>query len=281
MKKTKNLLFALIITTAFFVTTNVFAATSRSLTIVFHPNNGQTGEIKEVCQDSQCNDVVAKLVALQIATPTRDGYTFAGWYTDQNLTTPAVDYAHNSGATVTINSDVTWNYYAKWINNSETGSTSATDIAMFLKLIIDDDTTKEIKICDATSCEFEKSLKKINLPTPEKEGYKFEGWYLDEEYTAKIKDTTELLAAIEKTKIKADNSTYTDDDSVPVEILFSGSGNLEEQTEKSSFVLYAKWSQVVKTGNTGINKGLLLIIIGSLMIGAGSAVIYKKTRNNN
>ena len=38
-------------------------------------------------------------------TPTREGYTFAGWYTDKNL-------SNSTGASVTINGDTT--IYAKW-----------------------------------------------------------------------------------------------------------------------------------------------------------------------
>jgi uncharacterized repeat protein (TIGR02543 family)/LPXTG-motif cell wall-anchored protein len=280
MKKIKKILFALIITTAFFATTNAFAApASRSLTIVFHPDKGDEVEIKEVCKDSECDNVLTKLAALQIPSITKNGYTFKGWYTDENFTTPIVDYAHASGQTVNITTDVTWNYYAKWEANSDEGSTAVIDIETYLKLIIDDKTSKEIKICGADDCATTNAMytkiEKVNLPIQEKDGYKFEGWYLDKKYTAKIKDTKEFVAALKKTKFKTDGTPYTDDDSVPVSV------DNDEENGKYSYVLYAKWSQVVKTGNTGISRGILLTIIGILMIGAGSVVVYKKTRKNN
>lgn len=285
MKKTKNLLFALIITTAFFVTTNVFAETSKSLTIVYNPNNGEKPNITEVCEGNTCDSVMTKLKSLQLPTPTREGYTFKGWFTDKALTKPVVDYSAASAPTVTVNSDITWNYYAKWEQNS--GSTSA-DVNAYLVLVIDEDNQKEIKICGPDDCfvanTIIENIKKINLPIPEKEGYKFEGWYLNDDYKVKVKDTKEFSKAIEKMKINEDG-TVAEDDTSGVVMSISGSGNLEKQSEKISYKLYAKWTkdgkQVVKTGNTGMNSGMLFTIIGILMISAGSIVIYKKTRNNN
>ena len=325
MKKTKKLLFTLIVTTAFFISTNVFAEGSDgvSLTIKYHVNGGNTIPDKLVCTDDGCNDVMNKLQAIELPTPTREGYTFKGWYQEESLTNPVFDYAHPTGdiGSIALGDGANYfNYYAKWekittgasgttpsgsstsepntqgSNTPEEGSTSAST-EMYLSLIIDDDNKKEIKICSINdNCTdqsiFETKLKKINLPIPEKEGYKFEGWYLDEKYTTKIKNTTEVFEAINKTKIKTDGTVFTEDGSAPIGMSISGSGNLEEQYEKVSFKLYAKWTkdgkqvvktdkQVVKTGNTGMNSGMLFTIIGILMISAGSVVIYKKTRNNN
>ena len=82
-----------------------------------------------------------------------------------------------------------------------------------------------------------------------------------------------------------ETGAVAEDDTSGVSMSISGSGNLEKQSEKISYKLYAKWTkdgkQVVKTGNTGMNSGMLFTIIGILMISAGSVVIYKKTRNNN
>ncbi len=120
---------------------------------------------------------------------------------------------------------------------------------------VDGEEIEQINICKTCT----ESDKDLELPQPTKEGYKFEGWYNDEKFSKKVTGTYRESGATPK--LENVNWTTKCDDSITT--------------------LYAKWSQVVKTGNTGINKGLLLIIIGSLMIGAGSAVIYKKTRNNN
>lgn len=288
MKKTKKLLFTLIVTTAFFISTNVFAETSKSLTIVYNPNNGEKPNITEVCEGNTCDSVMTKLKSLQLPTPAREGYAFKGWFTDEALTKPVVDYSAASAPTVTVNSDITWNYYAKWEQGSGSTSTDDYELNAYLVLVIDEDTKKEIKICGPDNCSvgntITENIKKINLPIPEKEGYKFEGWYLDDDYKVKVNDTKEFSKAIEKMKT-TETGAVAEDDTSGVSMSISGSGNLEKQSEKISYKLYAKWTkdgkQVVKTGNTGMNSGMLFTIIGILMISAGSVVIYKKTRNNN
>lgn len=52
------------------------------------------------------------------ADPTREGYTFAGWYTDEDCTAGnEFDFAANDG---TVDEDTT--LYAKWVRNSSAGS---------------------------------------------------------------------------------------------------------------------------------------------------------------
>ena len=50
--------------------------------------------------------------SFELPTPTREGFTFAGWYTDETYDTPA-----SNGGTYKISSDTT--VYAKWIKNVE------------------------------------------------------------------------------------------------------------------------------------------------------------------
>ena len=323
MKGIKKILFTLAIVATFFITTDVFAEVSggRTLIIQYNTNGGNTIADTIVCEDDTCEDVSSALRTMQLPTPTRSGYTFKGWYTDEALTEGVVDYSTlpETLEPMPINGVKVWTYYAKWEQNStdtsgigsndssintsgngnnagstntsedeETGSIAVQSVAVYLSLVLDEDSKKEIKICDTDECENESALetkiKKIDLPTPEKDGYEFEGWYLDDEYTAKIKDTKELLEAIKKTKIKENGTTFTEDDSTPVSISISGSGNLEEQSQKISYKLYAKWTkidkQVIKTGNTGLNQSSLFVIIGSVMVIAGAVILFKKSKTN-
>lgn len=324
MKGIKKILFTLAIVATFFITTDAFAEISggRTLIIQYNTNGGNTIADTIVCEDDTCEDVSSALRTMQLPTPTRSGYTFKGWYTDEALTEGVVDYSTlpETLEPMTINGVKVWTYYAKWEQNStstsendsntgststsgsesntgstntsedeEIGSTTGQSIAIYLSLILDEDSKKEIKICDTDECDNESALetkiKKIDLPTPEKEGYKFAGWYLDEEYTTKIKDTKELFDAFKKTNIEVDGvTTSTNDGSTPVSISISGSGNLEEQSEKMSINLYAKWTkvdkQVVKTGNTGLNQSNLFVIIGSVMVLVGAVILFKKSKTN-
>ena len=92
-------------------------------------------------------------------SPTKKGYKFLGWYTEENFINEIKD---------TSNQNTNLNLYAKW---------EIKDITITLEK--DKETSPE-KITG-------KYLEKIpKLPSPEKEGYKFLGWYdktLENEFT--------------------------------------------------------------------------------------------------
>ena len=89
-----------------------------------------------------------------LPTPTKTGNTFAGWYQDQELTTPAT-------SETIINNDTV--FYAKWIEditvtfNAKGGTVSPSSVT------------------------FQQGTAIGQLPTPEKIGYDFDGWYTDDE----------------------------------------------------------------------------------------------------
>ncbi len=297
MKKINKTIMVLVTIFTFCLTKNVFAeecVTSvgmQKYNVIFNTNGGNTIENMSICSTCGSSEV-GKAEALAVI-PTRKGYTFDGWYADSELTIKVTDWSKVNIITEKDSNGcpldtMKVNLYAKWEQAS--GSTSADDYELnaYLVLVIDEDTKKEIKICGPDNCSvanaITENIKKINLPIPEKEGYKFEGWYLDDDYKVKVNDTKEFSKAIEKMKT-TETGAVAEDDTSGVSMSISGSGNLEKQSEKISYKLYAKWTkdekQVVKTGNTGMNSGMLFTIIGILMISAGSVVIYKKTRNNN
>ena len=90
-----------------------------------------------------------------IPTPERSGYTFAGWYTDDNTFQNEV----TSATVITANTD----FYAKWIEN----------ITVTLNAKGGTVTPSSITFASGTEVG--------TLPTPEKNGYDFKGWFTDDE----------------------------------------------------------------------------------------------------
>ncbi len=91
---------------------------------------------------------------ITLPTPTKEGYTFQGWYTDSKFETEVL------GETYTI--DIGRTLYAKWspyegtIIFESNGGTEYEDLVF--------------------------SAQKVEIPSPEKEGFIFEGWYLNQTF---------------------------------------------------------------------------------------------------
>lgn len=90
------------------------------------------------------------------AEPTKDGYSFAGWYTDVNCTT-AYDF------NTSVNEDIT--LYAKWL----------------AKYTVSFDTDGGSTVESQTVVTGNKATKPASNPT--KDGYNFKGWYKDSAHT--------------------------------------------------------------------------------------------------
>jgi uncharacterized repeat protein (TIGR02543 family) len=103
--------------------------------------------------------------ALTLPTPTRTGYTFAGWYAEAGLTT----LIGNAGASYTPTSDST--LYAKWTGGTYTltynynGATGGNS------------TVSSAYLTGGTA---------ITLPTPTKSNFTFAGWYSDAGLTNQV-----------------------------------------------------------------------------------------------
>ena len=104
--------------------------------------------------------------------PTKDGYTFAGWYKDAGLTTPF------NFATETINADIT--LYAKWTQNAPTSYT------------VTFNTNGGTAINPQTITAGEHVTKPED---PTKDGYTFDGWYKDAEFTTAFDFVKETINA--------------------------------------------------------------------------------------
>ncbi len=101
-----------------------------------------------------------------LLTPLRNGYTFAGWYTDRNTTERFV--IPQGG--VVLSSDL--NLYAKWSREPETQVT----ISLYQNL-----TASDTVIFDVITQNNGERI--YDLPTPNNSGYTFEGWFLDKDCT--------------------------------------------------------------------------------------------------
>ena len=121
-------------------------------TVTFNTNGGSTIESQTIKSGKTINYV----------EPTKSGYIFSGWYTDTKF-----ENAFDSLTKITDNLTL----YAKWTEeitisfNSNNGSS-----------------VNDIKIAKGSSLD--------TLPTPTKDNYKFEGWYLDSGFNTKVTTST-------------------------------------------------------------------------------------------
>ncbi len=102
------------------------------------------------------------------AEPVREGYTFVGWYADEDLTTPVT-----FGQTLTGDTDV----YAKWVAN---------------KLTLSFDTAGGSQV-DSQEVDCGSLAEEPSAPT--KDGYVFEGWYTDSELTESFDFSTPVSSS--------------------------------------------------------------------------------------
>ena len=105
---------------------------------------------------------------ITLPTPTRRGYTFEGWYESEIFTGNAI-------TTIAVGTTGDKTYYAKWIVNTYTITYSL------------DDGVNPSNV--PTTYTVEDS---ITLPTPTKEGYTFNGWYTNDEFTGNAITTIAL-----------------------------------------------------------------------------------------
>ncbi len=128
--------------------------------VTYNPNGGMIDEqSKLVTYDEKYGE---------LPTPTKNGYKFIGWYTDENFTTK-----------------ITENTIVKTSQNHT--------------IIANWEVNNYILTYDAVGGTLQESSKTITfdskygeLPTPTKEGYKFIGWYSDKKYTNEITSSTKV-----------------------------------------------------------------------------------------
>jgi M6 family metalloprotease-like protein/uncharacterized repeat protein (TIGR02543 family) len=146
-------------TTAITADATLYAKWSiNSYTVGFNSTGGSAVAIQTVTYSS---------LAVQPATPTRTGYTLAGWYSDAGLTSPF-------SFTTAITADAT--LYAKWSINSYTvGFNSTGGSAVAIQTV----TYNSLAVQPAT---------------PTRTGYTFGGWYSDSGLTVPFDFSTGITS---------------------------------------------------------------------------------------
>ena len=131
----------------------------------------------------------------ELPIPTKEGYTFAGWYYDSDFKEP-VTAKYNAGVgKVEIYKDGNCEYaryknvtlYAKWVSKNESGFEIACSngpiIGGVATINYEPNNGEKItssKLCTGCQTNDEK------LPIPTKEGYIFAGWYYDSNFTRMV-----------------------------------------------------------------------------------------------
>ena len=137
-----------------------YTATVITYTVSFSSNGGSTVNSQSINYNT---------VATQPATPTKTGYTFAGWYSDAGLTA-----AFNFSTTITANITL----YAKWTINAYTVSFNSNGGSTV----------------NSQSINYNTAATQPAAPT--KTGYTFAGWFSDAGLTNAFSFSTAITANI-------------------------------------------------------------------------------------
>ena len=133
------------------------------------------------------------------ANPTKEGYKFAGWYTDTTYETK-VDVSKEVFTSNTI-------LYAKWTKETYTitfetnGGTNVESV--------------EVEYLDT-----------VSLKTPSKAGYSFVGWYQDKDLTTKFDSTTKLTSNV---------TLYAKWEKIVLNVSFNTNGGSDVETIKVDY----------------------------------------------
>lgn len=161
-------------------TNTVYTVKRHMYTITFETNGGS--EIASV------TDTEGTVVDLSGYKPTKSGYTFGGWYTDEGLT--------QSATTVTLDTNKT--VYAGWTKKRSSGGASSS------RYTVSFDTNGGSSI---GSKNVSRNSTVIEPTAPTKDGYIFDGWYTDKElttvydFTAKVTKSITLYAKWAETDV--------------------------------------------------------------------------------
>ncbi|MBR2833510.1 MAG: InlB B-repeat-containing protein [Bacilli bacterium] len=261
----------------------------RTYTANYEKNDSQTYTITFDTDGGSSINSITQQAGTEITeptSPTKAGYTFAGWYED-------LEFKNKFAFTIMPNENKT--LYAKWTVNTYT---------------ITFNTNGGSNINSITAL-YNSEITKPNDPL--KENYKFAGWYEDKEFTKLFTFTTMPSESITLYAKWISNDIYT----ITYE-LYGGSNNTNNPTSykngetldlysptkkgykfvgwyldqqftkqvlkitsdmKDDLTLYAKWepdSNMIKVPITSSNIPIAIIIIGIVLIAVSGYFILKK-----
>lgn len=221
------------------------ATTSASYTVTYNTNGGSSIAAASVTEGGY----------ITLPAPTRSGYSFEGWYTNTGLTTKAT-------SPYTPTADIT--LYAKWTADSSGGGsgtdTGTTDTGTVTREVAAEtgagpsavtttgsDDSKQANSFTITyntnggnsiSAATANAGSSVTLPTPDKSGYTFAGWYSDSDLTTKVTSPC---------------------------------------TPASDMTLYAKWTETVLSGavpKTGVQSNTPLIVALIVLCLCAGVVVF-------
>lgn len=186
-------------------------------TVSFDSNGGSA--VADYVVDLAINTTPATRVAVEPANPTMTGYTFAGWYSDEELTS-----AYNFATEVTSNITL----YAKWVVNQYTVTFAYTDLA-------------DVKV-DYNS--------KVTQPAdPTLDDMIFVGWYKEDEFDNEFDFDAEVITNATTIYAKFIPATYT--------VTFNSNGGSAVASQTVNYNATAtRPEDPTKTGST-FNKWVL------------------------
>ena len=199
-----------------------------------------------------------------LATPSRSGYTFAGWYKEKTLENEYENGVVTSDPEVYTNSNKFWNSfyaYAKW--NSE---------------ITLDANGGALGESDSPTFDVAEGGQLGELPTPTREGYEFGGWFTEKGAGEKVEAGTvptgnatyyaHWVKTVDGAKYYVDpvvpDQTYTGEELKPV-ISVSKDGNPADGSEYT----------VEYTDNVNAGTATATVRVDDTVIGTASFIIRK------
>lgn len=189
-----------------------------------------------------------------LLTPTKEGYVFEGWYLDaaftkkvEGNTTDVLSFTpvYDDNNCLTSYEDIT--IYAKWSKIPDT-CTDKVNTDITLTYVINESESKKATISVSNN---------ENLLDVSREGYKFAGWYYDEELTNKVADLT-------FTQKFAENGCLVGYEDITI---------------------YAKWEkqeidkEVPKVDNPDTGDNIVLYVAAGVILLAGCTIVIKKLTN--
>ncbi len=214
--------------------------------ISFNTNGGTAVDKLSICPT--CSEEKVKL-----PIPSKAGYVFAGWYAEPEFINIVEIDSSTSSNLSKLNSvqDIDENGCSK-------NTSKATLYARYYRYAEYNKVT--IRFIDNENEEvvvYEQKNEDNKLPIPEKEGYNFVGWYIDENYTHKIEYYDEISDAIFDNELDSDELTTN---------------------------LYAKWEKIeenlVEESSSKYKNIIILTIVGVVVVGVIILYIYNKIKKN-
>ena len=180
----------------------VYAKWIKNPVVTFQTNGGNAVNALSVAAGTVVN--------LNQYIPTRDGYAFSGWYSDQALTTTVT--------TVTVNTDMT--VYAKWTAEGYT-------------LTFETNGGSTINALTAAPG----TVVSLGQYIPVKEGYAFGGWYADQALTTAVSSVT----------VSADTTVYAKWDAAKYTLSFETNGGSTINSLPASSEVTVSLTQYIPT----------------------------------